>query len=466
MCKETFPKADANLRREELKILTRKDVLESAHPDTLCLLIIGSDVYDCTRWQYNHPGAPFCIRALCGKDATEPFMGTHTATVMKSLKHFHYATLEDSKVDKITESYRELTAVLQEEKMFETDYFWYLKLFAWLASIFASVLAGVLLSDNFAVHCLAGVLLGLFWQQTAFVGHDLGHNGITHNRKYDSRLGLFFGNFCTGVGMGWWKRSHNTHHVCTNVVEDDPDIQHLPIFALHKRFLKAPVFSSFYDRYLPLSAVTHALVKYQHWTYYPVMAFARFNLYAQGILEALRVGAYANDLPKKVQKADLFFLAGFWIWLVSLVLCLPTWKSRIAFFVLAHNVAGLLHVQITLSHFAMPIYCRGDMAEDNCNNFVKEQIATGMDVDCHPWMDWFHGGLQFQVVHHLWPRVPRHNLRKLQTRLIQFCKKHEIRYHRASFFEANRQTIAKLRETAAHTDSLSEIFSDSANLNG
>jgi fatty acid desaturase len=196
------------------------------------------------------------------------------------------------------------------------------------------------------------------------------------------------------------------------------------------------------------------------------MAFARFNLYAQGIMEALRVGAYANDLPKKVQKADLFFLAGFWIWLVSLVLCLPTWKSRIAFFVLAHNVAGLLHVQITLSHFAMPIYCRGDMAEDNCNNFVKEQIATGMDVDCHPWMDWFHGGLQFQVVHHLWPRVPRHNLRKLQTRLIQFCKKHEIRYHRASFFEANRQTIAKLRETAAHTDSLSEIFSDSANLNG
>jgi fatty acid desaturase len=382
--------------------------------------------------------------------------------VMSSLKNFHYATLKDDHVNKVTQSFRELTAVLQKEKMFETNYFYYLKICAWLLTLFASVLAGVLLSDNFGVHCLSGVLLGLFWQQIAFIGHDLGHNGITHNRKFDSRLGLFFGNFCTGVGIGWWKRSHNTHHVCTNVVEDDPDIQHLPIFALHTRFLNSPVFSSFYNRYLPLTAATHALIKYQHWTYYPVMAFARFNLYAQGVLQAMRVGAYVNDRPKKAQKVDLFLLACFGVWLTSLVLCLPTWKSRIAFFLLSHNVAGILHVQITLSHFSMPIYLRGETEE----SFVKEQIATGMDVDCHPWMDWFHGGLQFQVVHHLWPSIPRHNLREVQPRLVEFCKKHEIRYHRASFFEANRQTIAKLRETAAHTNSLSEIFSDSANLNG
>jgi delta8-fatty-acid desaturase len=192
------------------------------------------------------------------------------------------------------------------------------------------------------------------------------------------------------------------------------------------------------------------------------MAFARFNLYAQGVLQAMRVGAYVNDRPKKAQKVDLFLLACFGVWLTSLVLCLPTWKSRIAFFLLSHNVAGILHVQITLSHFSMPIYLRGETEE----SFVKEQIATGMDVDCHPWMDWFHGGLQFQVVHHLWPSIPRHNLREVQPRLVEFCKKHEIRYPRASFFEANRQTIAKLRETAAHTNSLSEIFSDSANLNG
>lgn len=25
------------------------------------------------------------------------------------------------------------------------------------------------------------------------------------------------------------------------------------------------------------------------------------------------------------------------------------------------------------------------------------QLNTTMDVDCYRWMDWFHGGLQFQV---------------------------------------------------------------------
>ena len=25
------------------------------------------------------------------------------------------------------------------------------------------------------------------------------------------------------------------------------------------------------------------------------------------------------------------------------------------------------------------------------------QLSTTLDVDCYRWMDWFHGGLQFQV---------------------------------------------------------------------
>lgn len=56
------------------------------------------------------------------------------------------------------------------------------------------------------------------------MGHDSGHNLVSHNRIFDSIYGVIIGNFCTGIGMCWWKDSHNCHHVVTNLVEYDPDI--------------------------------------------------------------------------------------------------------------------------------------------------------------------------------------------------------------------------------------------------
>ncbi|PZQ65198.1 MAG: hypothetical protein DI553_12955 [Cutibacterium acnes] len=54
-------------------------------------------------------------------------------------------------------------------------------------------------------------------------------------------------------------------------------------------------------------------------------------------------------------------------------------------------------------------------------SFAQRQLRTTMDVDCPAWLDFIHGGLQFQAVHHLFPRVPRHNLRKVQFMIREFC---------------------------------------------
>mmetsp|Transcript_17527 Transcript_17527/g.31624 ORF Transcript_17527/g.31624 Transcript_17527/m.31624 type:complete len:478 (-) Transcript_17527:372-1805(-) len=450
--------------------MTREEVRMRAHPDTFLLIIIGERIYDCTRWQAHHPGGALTIRALCGKDATEPFNTTHPAFVKKGgLKGFYYAELKDGKtaIDKATIAYRELTVQMEDAGLFETDYTYYYFLWARLALMFSCVVAGVTLSDKLWVHALSGAMLGLFWQQTAFVGHDLGHNGISHDRKIDSIMGLFFGNFCTGIGIGWWKRGHNVHHIVTNSVDYDPDIQHLPVFAVSPRFLESPIFSTWYNATLALNKSAFFFVGIQHWIYYPVMAFARFNLYVQSLLHAFGLGAY--DIKEKVYRRDLQIatLAGFWTWLVLLTLALPTWTSRVVFFILAHNVAGILHVQITLSHFAMPSY-EGVTYDDSANGFLFTQMAGSMDVDCPLWMDWFHGGLHLQVVHHLWPRIPRHNLRKVQKIFISFCKEypHLPKYHRYGFVEANCVMLHKLKETAKTATSFSELFEDSINMSG
>ena len=76
--------------------------------------------------------------------------------------------------------------------------------------------------------------LGLFWvrnhilhlavlkalihlqHQIMFTAHDAGHRGITHNFVADTMIGIFIADFCCGLSIGWWKSSHNVHHLVTN----------------------------------------------------------------------------------------------------------------------------------------------------------------------------------------------------------------------------------------------------------
>ena len=63
-------------------------------------------------------------------------------------------------------------------------------------------------------------------------------------------------------------------------------------------------------------------------------------------------------------------------------------------------------------------------------------------------MDFAHGGLNFQVEHHLFPRVPRHNLRIVSKLVKELCKKHNVIHRSVPFIEANIELITLLHETA------------------
>merc|ERR1711968_333571 len=177
------------------------------------------------------------------------------------------------------------------------------------------------------------------------------------------------------------------------------------------------------------------LVSVQHYLYYPVMAVARFNLYAQSWLLLLS--------KEKVQhrKLEIGTLALFATWFSAMVaFCLGSWQEKLAYLLLSHGIAGLLHVQITLSHFAMDTY-HGHAYNDDSDEWFRMQVKTTMNVDCPTWMDWFHGGLQFQIEHHLWPRLPRHNLRRARELTKELCKKHKVHYQEPGFIEGNIHLI-------------------------
>jgi len=81
-------------------------------------------------------------------------------------------------------------------------------------------------------------------------------------------------------------------------------------------------------------------------------------------------------------------------------------------------------------------------------SFAQRQLRTTMDVDCPAWMDFVHGGLQFQAVHHLFPSVPRHNLRKLQGLVREFCEETKIKYSLVGFVKGNAKVLDRLSDVA------------------
>ena len=63
------------------------------------------------------------------------------------------------------------------------------------------------------------------------------------------------------------------------------------------------------------------------------------------------------------------------------------------------------------------------------------QMMATNNVSCPVWMDWFHGGLQYQIEHHLYPDLPRHQLRAASGYVKPMCDKLGIRYHAPEFFQ-------------------------------
>ncbi|KAB5515366.1 fatty acid desaturase [Coniochaeta sp. 2T2.1] len=352
-----------------------------------------------------------------------------------------YPSVDPATQNDITAKYRLLHQRIKDAGLYHCPYLDYGKEMARYSTLFAVFLVAL----HYEWYITSAMFLGLFWHQIMFTAHDAGHVSITHNFTIDSLIAIFIADFCCGLSMGWWKSSHNVHHLITNMPEHDPDIQNVPLFATCPSFFKS-VKSTYYDNFVfPWDAVADIMVPLQHYTYYPVMGIARFNLYLLSWLHVLSPKSSALSKSKVwwIRPTEITFMACYWFLFGYLLLwrSLPTWTIRVVFVLVSHIITMPLHVQITLSHWGMS---HADLGESE--SFPQRQLRTTMDVDCPAWLDFIHGGLQFQAVHHLFPRLPRHNLRKAQVHVREFCKETGIPYEIFGFVEGNKKVLGRLEQ--------------------
>ncbi|KAH7298974.1 hypothetical protein KP509_25G067500 [Ceratopteris richardii] len=432
-----FANQDEKERKsKELRVVSTVELQKHASADDLWISINGK-VYDVTRWLPSHPGGEIPLLSLAGQDVTDTFLAFHPPSAAALLPRYLIGTLMDYQVSSLSSDYRSTLADLKKAGIFRKDLSIYLLLFALISLGICGSVAGVLLSDKWWVHIVSGLLLGCVWTQCGWIGHDAGHSPLIGKPFIDSCIGLLVGNCISGISISWWKRNHNAHHISCNSLEYDPDLQYIPLFAVSSKLFSS-LHSYFYERKMTFDRIARILVSYQHWTFYPVMAVARINLFAQTFILLLS--------NKKIQNRgmEITCILFFWAWFIALLSFLPNNLERLTFILASFAVTGIQHVQFCLNHFSSPVYNERPAG----TAFVQAQVNGTLNLSTPSWMDWFHGGLQFQVEHHLFPRLPRHNLRKISGLVKSLCAKHGLPYTSVSFWEANVMIIHTLRSAA------------------
>ncbi|TGO29586.1 hypothetical protein BPAE_0013g00380 [Botrytis paeoniae] len=354
------------------------------------------------------------------------------------LDHAKYPSLDPVTQEEIVQKYRLLDQRMRAEGLYDCNYTAY-AIECCRYTFFATM---AFMCLKWGWYGTSGLFLGCLWHQLVFTVHDAGHMGITHNFTIDSLIGIGLADFIGGLSIGWWKRNHNVHHIVTNSPEHDPDIQHIPFFAVTHRFLSS-LTSTYYEKCLEYDAFAKFLLPYQSYYYYVVLCFGRFNLYRLSWEYLLR-GLGPKKGPAWWQRwLEIAGQVFFWTWFGYGVVyrSIPTNGARVAFVLISHVVTMPVHAQITLSHFSMSTSELGPH-----ESFPQKMLRTTMDIDCPQWLDFFHGGLQFQAIHHLFPRMPRHNLRRAQKLVLEFCNEVGIPYALYGFVDGNKDVIGRLEE--------------------
>nr|AAM94345.1 delta-6-desaturase [Argania spinosa] len=419
------------------KYITSDELKNHDKPGDLWISILGK-AYDVSDWVTDHPGGSFPLKSLAGQEVTDAFVAFHPASTWKNLdKFFTGYYLKDYSVSEVSKDYSKLVFEFSKMGLYDKAGHIMFATLCFIAMLFAMSVYGVLRCEGVLVHLFSGCLMGFLWIQSGWIGHDPGHYMVVSDSRLNKFMGIFAANCLSGISIGWSKWNHNAHHIACNSLEYDPDLQYIPFLVVSSKFFGS-LTSHFYEKRLTIDSLSRFFVSYQHWTFYTIMCAARLNMYVQSLIMLL------TKRNVSYRAHELLGCLVFSIWYPLLVSCLPNWGERIMFVIASLSVTGMQQVQFSLNHFSSSVY----VGKPNGNNWFETQTDGTLDISCPPWMDWFHGGLQFQIEHHLFPKMPRCNLRTISPYVIELCKKHNLPYNYASFSKANEMTLRTLRNTA------------------
>ncbi|MEV0122307.1 acyl-CoA desaturase [Streptomyces sp. NPDC050703] len=300
---------------------------------------------------------------------------------------------------------------------------WYTRTIAVNAIALTAVgIAMYLVGGSWWVLLLAPVL-SVLCARTAFIGHDAGHSQITGKRSVGRAIGLIHGNLLLGMSSAWWNDKHNRHHANPNHIEKDPDVAANVLVWTSKQARVRMGFRRW-------------LTRNQAWLFFPLTLLQGIAMKIYGFQDLRRQ-------PPRERLMEGFLLVAHLVGYVTLLFTAMPVGHALAFAAVHQALFGLhLGLAFAPNHKGM------EMPDPDGERWghLHRQVLTSRNIRGNPVIDWFLGGLNHQIEHHLFPSMPRPHLRLAKPAVRAHCAAVGIPYTEAGFVDSYRQVLRHMYE--------------------
>jgi len=289
----------------------------------------------------------------------------------------------------------------------------------------AGIVALAIWSPHPSVLILSAVLFGFMLTQHGMLGHDVAHRQVFRKGRPVTFSGWLLGNVLMGNSYSWWTRKHNIHHANPNHISEDPDASY-PMLAI---FGEQKAQKSWYV--MPVIAVQAYI--------YPLLVMFIFITMRSASISTL----FAQGTPMRIRQG--LGMIAHWTLIALLLTQLGGWPEALTFFIVSQFAFSLYMGSVFApNHKGMKM-----MAEDEELDFIRTQVLTARNVRGNWFVDYWYGGLNYQIEHHLFPTMPRNRLKDAKPIVEKFCVDHGISYHETSVGGSYKEIFQHLRRASA-----------------
>lgn len=322
-----------------------------------------------------------------------------------------------------------LLRMVKEQGLLERRVAWYARGITVNLLVVAAIVTGMILIGASWWALLLAPALALVSARMSFVGHDAGHCQITADRGRGRIVQLLHANLLLGMSQEWWNDKHNRHHANPNHIDKDPDV-------------KADILVFTQEQTAGRSGLRRWLTRHQAWLFFPLTTLEGVALKVYGFQAVLARGEDAMPVRKRVQEGALLLVHV--VAYVTLLLTTLSIGQAVVFAVIHQMLLGLhLGMAFAPNHKGMEM---PDPETSASWGHLRRQVLTSRNIRGGPLTDWFLGGLNYQIEHHLFPSMPRPHLRLAQPLVRAHCASLGVPYTETGLIDSYRQALGHLYE--------------------
>jgi fatty acid desaturase (delta-4 desaturase) len=411
-------------------------------------VILEGVIYDLHKFSKVHPGGSNIINIFGGKDATIHYYMLHPHNNIRTnilskyiIAKANPSTISSNHIRKLNDNnnniytvnspiFNELKASIKKAIPYQ-----YATIEWWVKAV-AIMIAEIYLEYHNYIYgytIIKSILLGFLMAMIGLcIQHDANHGAVSR-KEIVNRLWGYTQDWIGGSSLLWKHHHVLLHHAYTNVLEYDPDIT-TDLLRLHKdiKYKNYHYWQKIYIWFLLLLLPIN-------WHFSEFLDLYRMNHMSHRI-SSLATNEMRIGLFLRILFYIRFYIIPLWLYptlytFLNICISLAVGGAYLGInFIISHNFEGVSNNTTNTTN-----------TTTNNNDWAISQIESSSTVGGRV-LGFFHGGLNYQIEHHLFPRISHVHYHKIKPIIQEWCIKNNVKYNYYSTLWSNIYSCYKYLE--------------------